>query len=55
MTIVTHVAAVLAAVIIGGLCLAMYLDMPLRARRVLSERSRDSLRPGHRARGPQHP
>ncbi len=41
MTIVTHVAAVLAAVIIGGLCVAMYLDMPLRTRGGLSERSRE--------------
>lgn len=38
MTIVTHVAAVLAAVIIGGLCVAMYLDMPLRARGALDAR-----------------
>ena len=31
MTFVTHIAGVLAAVIIGGLCVMMYLDMPLRA------------------------
>lgn len=42
MTIVTHIAAVLATVIIGGLGVAMYLDMPPRARDGLRKRPRNS-------------
>ena len=31
MTIITHIAQLLAAIIIGGLCVMMYLDLPVRA------------------------
>jgi hypothetical protein len=50
MTIVTYIAQLLAAVIVGGLCVMMYLDMPLRPRRASADRAGDVERGGTAAR-----